>query len=54
MLRRGGVTVAVNLGTAEARIEAAGSLVLTTAPGVGAEGGALVLPPESAAITVAA
>ncbi len=53
VLRRGGVTVAANLGTAEARLPAAGSLVLTTAAGVALDGGALVLPPESAAIAVA-
>ncbi len=53
VLRRGGVTVAANLGTAEARIEAAGALVLTTAPGVALDGGVLVLPAESAAIAVA-
>jgi maltooligosyltrehalose trehalohydrolase len=53
VLRRGGVTVAANLGIAESRVPAAGSLVLTTAPGVAVDGGRLVLPAESAAITVA-
>ncbi|HEV7623073.1 MAG TPA: malto-oligosyltrehalose trehalohydrolase [Amnibacterium sp.] len=53
VLRRGGVTVAANLGSAEARVRAAGSLVLTTAAGVALDAGTLVLPPESAAIAVA-
>lgn len=53
VLCRGGVTVAANLGTSEARLPVPGSLVLTTAPGVALTDGVLVLPPESAAIAVA-
>ncbi|MDH2442667.1 malto-oligosyltrehalose trehalohydrolase [Amnibacterium sp. CER49] len=53
VLRRGPVTVGVNLGDAETRVAVPGALVLSTAQGVSADGTTLVLPPESAAIVVA-
>ena len=53
VLRRGGVTVAVNLGVANAVVPADGALVLKTAEGVAVSAGDLTLPPESAAVLVA-
>ena len=53
VLRRSDVTVAVNLGEAPAVVQVRGALVLKTAEGVALEGGALTLPPDSAAILAA-
>ena len=53
VLQRGGVTVAVNLGAANAVVPAEGALVLKTAEGVAVEAGSVTLPPDSAAILVA-
>jgi maltooligosyltrehalose trehalohydrolase len=53
VLQRGGVTVAVNLGTEEVAVAADGALELTTADGVSLADGSLTLPPDSAAVLVA-
>ena len=53
VLRRGDVTVAVNLGLDEVVTEVRGALVLRTAENIGLSDGSLTLPPDSAAILVA-
>ena len=53
VLQRGGVTVAVNLGTEEVVVAADGAIELTTADGVILEDGSLTLPPDSAAVLIA-
>jgi maltooligosyltrehalose trehalohydrolase len=53
VLQRGGVTVAVNLGTEEVVVAAEGVVELATADGVALDDGALTLPPDSAAVLVA-
>jgi maltooligosyltrehalose trehalohydrolase len=53
VLHRGRSTVAANLGSAEARVEVQGSLVLATGSGVTVDDGTLLLPAETAAIVVA-
>ena len=53
LLRRGSTTVAVNLGTAEARLPAEGRLRLETGPGIRTEPGSVVLPPDTAAVLTA-
>ena len=53
ILRRGGVTIAVNLGTDVATLPAAGALLLKTADDVAVEPGTVTLPPDSAAVLLA-
>jgi maltooligosyltrehalose trehalohydrolase len=53
VVRRGGVTIAANLGTADVVRDVDGSVVLQTADGVALSDGTLTLPPDSAAVLVA-
>ncbi len=49
-MRRGDLLVVVNFGDAEARVEASGDLLFTTAAGATSDGGPLSLPPHAGAL----